>query len=90
MEEKDYVWCDRDYNYYTLEEIDDKYLLNILKFLSNGGGYSSKLSEEKIRKLFNEAKKRKLKCNYKLNDLINTFHQKCYYEEIRSFEYWDF
>lgn len=82
MKEKDIVWCDVNNNKYTLKEIDDRYLLNILRFISRGGGYKDFLDEGKIRKLYNEANRRKIKHNLKLVDLISAYYEKVYYESI--------
>lgn len=57
---KDIVWVDIDYNYYTLKELSDNYLLNILKYLQRGKGYLHLVEKRDIRKLFNEAKRRNL------------------------------
>ena len=76
---KDYVWKDIKGNKYELKDIDDKYLLNILKFIKNGGGYVSFLDDEKIEKLYEEAIIRKLKIEYKLKMLIDSFHEKLYF-----------
>lgn len=75
---KNYVWCDRNYNYYTLEDIDDRYLLNILKFISNGGGYVYNINANNIRSLYEEASRRNLKHNYDLRDLLLAYYQKKY------------
>lgn len=77
------VWCDKNYKTYTLKEIDDRYLLNILKFISNGGGYTEFMSEKTITLLFNEAKKRGIKHNYELEQLISA-----YYQKLSDEEYW--
>ena len=77
---KDKVWCDINGNEYTLEEIDNKYLFNILRFISNGGGYVDFLDDSKIEKLYNEANRRKINHKFKLEDLINAFHEKLSYE----------
>ena len=76
---KDYVWQDVNGNKYELKDIDDKYLLNILRFIKNGGGYIAFLDDEKIEKLYNEAIRRKLKIKYKLKMLIDAFHEKLYF-----------
>jgi hypothetical protein len=73
---KDYVWCDINGNKYTLEQIDDRYLLNILSFINKGGGYTDFMSDSKITKLFKEANKRMLKHNLKLNQLKEAYHEK--------------
>lgn len=82
----EYVWCDRNHRYWTLKEIDDRYLLNILRFISNGGGYTEAMNEKNITALFKEANKRKLKHNLKLKDLIIAFHTKCAFESLYDWE----
>ena len=76
----EYVWCDRNHKYLTLEEIDNKYLLNILNFILRGGGYVDEMSEESIKRLFNEANKRKLKHKFKLKQLLDMFYYKVEHE----------
>lgn len=73
---EDYVWEDINGNFYTLQDIDDRYLLNILRFIRKGGGYIDFLDEDKIKKLYEEARKRKLKFNILLDELINAFYEK--------------
>ena len=74
-----YVWEDIEGNFYALQDIDDRYLYNILRFISRGGGYVDFLDDEKITALYNEAKKRKIKHNFKLECLIDRFHEKVNY-----------
>lgn len=75
---KDYVWQDINGNKYELEDIDNRYLLNILRFIQKGGGNISFLDDRKIKKLYNEAIKRKLNIEYPLIMLIKAFHEKIY------------
>ena len=58
-EMKNYVWQDIKGNKYLLKEIDDRYLFNILRFILKGGGNVDFLDVDKIKKLYNEANKRK-------------------------------
>lgn len=54
------AWMDRFGNKYTMDELTDHYLLNILGLLCRGGGYVHFLTEERITNLFNEAARRGL------------------------------
>jgi len=65
----EYVWADINGKCYTIDEIDDRYLLNILKFIARGGGYTDFLDDDRIKKLYYEAKKRKIKHGLKLAEL---------------------
>ena len=90
---KDYVWCDINKNEYELKDIDDRYLFNILRFISNGGGYTEFLDDTKIEKLFNEAKKRNIKHNFTIEQLIDAFHEKLSYECQENWweeKWWDY
>lgn len=89
MEKRDEVWCDINGKKYILQEIDDRYLLNILKFIARGGGYTDFLSEEKIKKLYNEATRRNIKHNLKLKDLLNEFYDKLNFV-CQSECWWDY
>ena len=71
-----YVWEDINGNFYAIDDIDNRYLFNILRFISNGGGYVDFLDDDKIAKLFNEANKRKIKHSFTLQQLKNAFHDK--------------
>lgn len=80
------VWVDINGKEYSIEEINDRYLLNILKFISRGGGYTYFMSDEMITKLYKEANRRKLKHSLKLKDLIIAFHTKCAFESLYDWE----
>lgn len=68
------VWKDRIGNLYCLDDIDDRYLSNIINFLKRGGGHHKFLDKTKIKRLYEEAIKRNLKIDVKLEDLI-TIHR---------------
>lgn len=87
--EKNYVWQDINYRKYKLQEIDDRYLYNILKFISNGGGNIEFLDDAKIETLFNEAQKRKIKHNFTLEQLISAFHERLSYECLIE-DWWNY
>lgn len=72
MDKDTVLWQDRQRNYLSANMISDRYLLNILRFICNGGGYYSFLSEQVIDNLFAEADKRELKHSFNKNDAI--FH----------------
>jgi hypothetical protein len=80
------VWVDINGKEDAIEEIDDRYLLNILKFISRGGGYTCFMSDEIITKLYKEADRRKLKHSLKLKDLTIAFHTKCAFESLYDWE----
>lgn len=50
-----------------MEQIDDKYLLNILGFLCKGGGCIAYTDDDNIFKLFSEANRRGLTHNLSIN-----------------------
>lgn len=85
-----YVWYDVNYNAYTLQDIDDRYLLNILNFISKGGGYTELMTEKNIEKLFKEANRRKLKHNHTLKQLKEAFREKLSYECQVIEAWWDY
>lgn len=64
------VWKDRTGNLYCLDDIDDRYLSNIINFLKKGGGYHEFLDRTKIKKLYEEAIKRNIKIDVQLENLI--------------------
>lgn len=76
-------WLDEN----PLPDIDDRYLLNILNFISKGGGYTELMTEKNIELLFNEANKRKLKHKHALKQLKEAFREKLYYE-CQVAEHW--
>lgn len=75
------AWVDREQNELTMDQISDRYLLNILGFLERGGGYTHFLDEDKIRALFSEANKRGLKHNHDLSLAIVEIEEKFVREE---------
>ena len=70
------VWMDINHNKFSLNEISDSYLINILAFVKNGRGYVDYLNEYKIRKLFKEAEERGLKHSYNVNEAIKAVNVK--------------
>jgi hypothetical protein len=85
-----YVWYDCNFKGYTLQDIDDRYLLNILNFISRGGGHADLMSENNIKKLFNEANKRKLKHNHTLEQLKEAYRDKLSYECQVVEDWWNY
>lgn len=79
MKEEDIFWVDGFGNELKKEEIDNRWLYNILRFLVNGGGYVDFLDEDKIREIFKEAKARGIKHNFKVKDAICSYHEKLSY-----------
>lgn len=60
MEKDEVFWVDVNHNKLTKDQVNDNYLKNIIKFVCTGGGYYEEMSEDMVRELFKEAKKRKL------------------------------
>lgn len=60
MKKNKVFWIDKDHNKLTKEQVNDDYLKNIIKFVCEGGGYFEEMSEDMIKELFREAKRRKL------------------------------
>jgi hypothetical protein len=84
--ENEIAWIDRNYKEYSMDEILDSHLLNILRFMCKGGGYSYFLTTEKIINLFDEANKRNLKHSNKLIDALESRDLKDLMEEIKIFD----
>jgi hypothetical protein len=53
--EDEVAWIDKNYKHYSMDEISDSHLINILRFISDGGGYDHFLTEGKIINLLKEA-----------------------------------
>jgi len=81
---KNIAWVDRDYNKYTLEEISNRYLMNILRFLCRGGGYTDYLDKDKIQTLFDEAEKRGIKHTIDIKDAFDAFETKILGETLNE------
>jgi hypothetical protein len=64
------AWIDRGRRKYTMDEITDSHLVNILKFLCKGGGYMDFVTPEKIIELFEEAERRDLEHTQSLGTAI--------------------
>lgn len=58
------IWVDSEYNHYQMHEISNRYLLNILRFLENGGGWTTYVDRCTVEDIFEEANKRGLHHNY--------------------------
>lgn len=52
---KQVAWIDINNKHYTMNEISDAHLLNILKFIGDGGGYGHFLTVDKTGDLLKEA-----------------------------------
>lgn len=70
------VWEDIHCKQYTLQDLDDRYLANIVKFIAKGGGSISFLDENKIKKLHQEAVARGIKNLPTLRQCIYAYDQK--------------
>ena len=60
MKKDEIFWVDIEHNKLTKEQVNDSYLRNIIRFVCRDGSYYEEMSEDMIRGLFKEAKKRKL------------------------------
>ena len=63
----EYVWVDRNRNHYKLEDISNSYLLNIIKFICDGGGFTDEMSERKIKMLETMSCRGSIKAGKKLS-----------------------
>lgn len=57
-------WEDVNYNKLSKQQVDDRYLLNIICFIARGKGRLSFLNEDKIDDIYDEAILRGLKPKY--------------------------
>jgi hypothetical protein len=80
--EKETAWIDRNYKHYHMSEIEDGHLINILGFMTRGGGYAHFLTNSKIKALFNEANKRGLSHEHSLNKAIEMREEKDFITEM--------
>ena len=64
------IWVDRQGNHLVTDEISDRYLINILKFVSSGRGHLWFLDENIIDSLFKEADKRNIKHDARKEEAI--------------------
>lgn len=88
---KEKVWKDINHSKLSLNEISDKYLLNILKFVEKGRGHVDYLNEDRIRKLFKEADDRKLKHSCDVNKAIGAINaKKRVLRELQYMKWWEF
>lgn len=87
---ENYIWYDCNFKAYTLQDIDDRYLLNILNFISRGGGHIYLMTEKNIELLFNEANRRKLKHNHTLEQLKEAYRYKLSYENQVVEDWWNY
>jgi hypothetical protein len=67
---EDIVWIDEQGREYTMDEIDNKYLINILGFICRGGGYEINLTAENIINLFIESYERGLNYDKSLSNAV--------------------
>lgn len=82
------AWIDGSGKKYRIEDITDRHLINILRFVCDGGGYITFLNERNIKRLFDEAKRRRLKHNYKVQDAIHAYYSKLSYECQVCTDWW--
>lgn len=66
---KNIAWIDVHHRKYTLSQLDDGHLMNIIKFIYRGGGYDQFLTREKVANLYVEARKRGFKFHFSLKEL---------------------
>jgi hypothetical protein len=53
--EDEVAWIDKNYEHYSMSDISDTHLINILRFIGEGGGYDHFLTEGKIINLLTES-----------------------------------
>lgn len=70
------LWEDKDKKGLDSTQIDNRYLLNIIKFISSGGGDLSFISEDKIDDIYDEALVRGLKPKQKRSELKMAYRNK--------------
>lgn len=81
MNSEDVAWVDTNYNELGMKSISDRYLLNILRFIEDGRGWTSFLTNEKIQNLFNEADRRELKHEFSVDLAMLNIEEKRELEE---------
>lgn len=82
--EKEIAWVDKNYNTLAMDEIDDRYLLVIIRFMSNGGGHISFLTQDKVEALFGEADRRGLSHDYRVDVALEALNIKGMMGEMNS------
>lgn len=75
----EYIWYDKQHNPHDIRVISDRYLLNIVRHVSKGGGYD--VSDELIRAIFEEANRRNLKHKFRVGTAINAWRGKRWAQE---------
>jgi len=85
----EYIWMNRQGEKLCAKDISDRYLLNILRFIEKGGGYSWFLDREIIDRLFEEADKRGLDHGANKNRAVKNLIEKSMYEETLEMHWVD-
>lgn len=84
MVEEESAWMNVNYDEFKMNEIDDKYLINILSFLCRGGGFTDFLTDEKIEALFEEANKRGMKHHHDVKKALEIFRDRVLMDHLRE------
>jgi len=82
------VWTDISGKDYRLDEIDNRYLKNILLFLYRGN-FSISRGEDDIKTLYFEAKKRNIGINFSLDKLLSIYRS-AVNDWAGTPDWWDF
>lgn len=72
----EYLWVDNSRKKLTAEQIDDRYLTNIMNYLCRGGGYVTEIDESHIIRIFQEAVNRGIKHNFNIEMALASFKDK--------------
>lgn len=75
-QDNEVAWIDKDKREYRMRDIQDSHLLNILRFICRGNGDPSFVTDDRIRALFDEADRRKLKHFSNLSVAIRAMRDK--------------
>lgn len=70
------TWLDQSKREHDIREVSDDYLKNIVHFVAEGGGYD--ITDDKIRAIYSEVKRRRIKPAYTLKETL------WYWEQIRK------
>lgn len=77
------LWLDEYSNELMEDDISDRYLIRIINFIRNGGGWTYFMIENNVaERLIKEAERRNLKVNVTTEDLKEAIRQKDYNEQM--------
>ena len=86
MTSNNYAWVNRRHRHIQMNEIGNGYLLNLIGFVTKGGGYSNHVNPNVIKNLFNEAEVRGLKHDNNLEIAIARFQAKFHNDVMNEIE----